>query len=254
MKYKLNIRKEIRIGLSLLGLLFLIAFTQRNQDDILCKSVLVELVNISDNHFLDESDVNHLVENGDQILKGSALGRINLKAMEEKLKYDRHIKDAELYSDQKGNLIVRVELRRPIARIMQDDGPDAYLSEEGVVMSVSEKFTSRVLILSGKFAKRLVEIGDLTKTEEGRRLMEMVTFLHNDYFWKAQIAQMDINSKGEITIYPQVTSQVVDFGTPENFKAKLQKLMVFYKEILPQKGWTKYERVNLKYEGQVIAQ
>ena len=35
---------------------------------------------------------------------------------------------------------------------------------------------------------------------------------------------------------------------------KLAKLMTFYKEVLPQKGWTKYQRVNLKYEGQVIAE
>jgi len=51
-----------------------------------------------------------------------------------------------------------------------------------------------------------------------------------------------------------VTGQLVEFGAPEDYEAKFSKLMVFYKEILPQKGWTKYERVNLKFEGQVIAQ
>jgi cell division protein FtsQ len=29
--------------------------------------------------------------------------------------------------------------------------------------------------------------------------------------------------------------------------------MIFYKEILPTRGWNKYERVNVEYEGQVIA-
>ena len=254
MKNKFTIRKEIKTGLALVCLFFLIAFTERNQGGVLCTNVIVDLVNIGDNHFLDELDVNHIVESSDQKLKGSVLGRINFRAIEEKLKLDRHIRDAELYGDLKGNLIVRVELRRPIARIVQSDGPDAYLSEEGVVMTVSEKFSSRVMILSGKYAKRLTEMGDLTKTEEGRDLLKMIEFIHANSFWNAQIAQMDINSKGEITIYPQVTGQIVDFGTPENFEIKLRKLMVFYKEILPQKGWTKYERVNLKYEGQVIAQ
>jgi len=40
----------------------------------------------------------------------------------------------------------------------------------------------------------------------------------------------------------------------ETIEEKFRKLMVFYKEILPQKGWTRYERVNLKYEGQVVAE
>jgi cell division protein FtsQ len=30
--------------------------------------------------------------------------------------------------------------------------------------------------------------------------------------------------------------------------------MIFYKEILPQRGWTRYERVNLEYDGQIIAE
>jgi len=51
-----------------------------------------------------------------------------------------------------------------------------------------------------------------------------------------------------------VTGQRVEFGKAENIEEKFKKLMIFYKEILPQRGWTKYERVNLEYEGQVIAE
>lgn len=254
MKYKLSIRKEIRIVAALVIVLLLIAFSERKQGDVTCKNVLVKLDNINDNHFLDEGDISRQVEAIGQSLKGTNMDRIDLRAIEKALIYDRHIKDAELYTDLKGNLIVRIELRRPIARIVQDDAPDAYVSEDGVIMDVSEKFTSRVMIISGKSAKGLLELGDLKKTKEGRMLLEMIEFIHEDPFWKAQVAQMDINGKGEITIYPQVTGQLVEFGTPENYELKFRKLMVFYKEILPQKGWTKYERVNLTYEGQVIAQ
>jgi cell division protein FtsQ len=254
MKLKINIRKEIRIVAALMGLSFLIAFSERKQMGAVCKDVIVEIDNINDNHFLDEADVMHLVETSGQSVKGINLDRINLKAIETKLKYDKHIKEAELFGDLKGNLIVNVELRRPIARIAQEDAPDAYISEEGVIMSVSEKFTSRVVVISGKFVKQLLEAGDLMKLEEGKKLMEMIEFIREDPFWNAQVAQMDINSKGEIDIYPQITGQLVQFGTTEGFEEKLRKLLVFYKEVLPTKGWTKYQRINLKYAGQVIAE
>ena len=254
MKFKLNIKKELKIGAALIGLSFLIAFSERKQGGVVCKNIIVEIENINDNHFLDERDVLHLVETSGQSVQGTSLSRINLKAIETKLKYDKHILDAELYGDLKGNLIVNVELRRPIARLVQEDGPDAYLSEEGVIMGISDKFSSRVMIISGKYVKQLMEKGDLMKFDEGKSLMQMIEFINDNPFWKAQIAQMDINSHQEITIYPQITGQLVEFGTTENYEAKLKKLMVFYKEVLPQKGWTKYERVNLKYEGQVIAE
>jgi len=254
MKLKLNIRKEIKIAAALVGVTFLIAFTERKQGGSLCNNVVVELDNLSENHFLDERDVMRLVENSGQTIKGTSITRINLKAIESKLMMDKHIRDAELYGDLKGNLIVSVDLRRPIARLVQEDGPDAYLSEEGIVMGVSDKFTSRVMIISGRWAKAVMEKGNVYEMEGGKELMEMMEFINEDRFWKAQIAQMDIDARSEIVIYPQVTGQRVEFGTTENYETKLSNLMVFYKDVLPQKGWTRYERVNLKYDGQVIAQ
>jgi len=253
MKLKFSIRNEIRVAMGLVLVFFLIAFSERKQGGVLVTNVLVELENIHDNHFLDEEDVARLVEKSTPALKGMAIGRIDLKAIEHALMLDKHIRDAELYGDLKGNLIVRVELRRPIARIVQDDAPDAYVAEDGTVMSVSEKFSSRVMILSGRGTKKMVEAGDLTRTEDGRKLMEMMAYILDDPFWTAQVAQMDLNAKGEISIYPQVTGQVVEFGTTERYEDKLHKLMVFYKEMLPQKGWTRYEKVNLTYDGQIIA-
>lgn len=254
MKWNWTIRREIKVGVALIGLSFLIAFGERKQGGSVCKNIVVEIDNLQENHFLDEADVMKLLEGSGQTIKGIGIDRINLKAIEGRLKYDKHILDAELYGDLKGNLMVEVELRRPIARIVQPDAPDAYIAEDGVIMPVSEKYSARVMLISGPFVKKLLEAEDLNKLEEGKQLMKMIEFVNEDKFWKAQIAQLDMDREGKITIYPQVTGQRVEFGKPENLEVKFKKLMIFYKEILPQRGWTKYERVNLEYEGQIIAE
>ncbi len=253
MKGNFNIRKEIKVALAILGLSFLIAFSERKQGGAVCKEIVIELDNLNENHFLDEADVMQLVESSGEPIKGVGIGRIKLKEIENKLKYDKHILDAELFGDLKGNLIVNVELRRPIARIVQSDAPDAYIAEDGVIMPVSEKYTSRVLLISGA-VKELLESEDLNKSEEGKQLLTMIEFINADKFWKAQVAQLELSKNGKVTIYPQVTGQLVEFGKPDNVEVKFKKLMVFYKEILPTRGWTRYERVNLEYEGQVIAE
>jgi len=254
MKWKLNIRKEIKVAVSVLAISFLIAFSEHKQDGLLCKNIVIELDNTTENHFLDEADIMKLVEGSGQAIKGTSLDHINLKAIETRLKYDKHILDADLFGDLKGNLIVNVELRRPIARIVQENAPDAYIAEDGVIMPVSENYTSRVVLISGGYVKTLLENEDLNKFEAGKQLLELIEFVNEDKFWKAQIAQLDINSSGKITIYPQMTGQIVQFGKAEEIESKFKKLMIFYKEILPQRGWTRYERVNLEYEGQVIAE
>ncbi len=254
MKWKLNIRKEIQVAAALVVVSLLIAFTERKQGGAVCSNIVIELDNSQENHFMDEADVLKLVETSGQTVKGMSIDRVNLKEIESKLKFDKHILDAELYGDLKGNLIVNVELRRPLARIVQEDAPDAYIAEDGTIMPVSEKYTSRVVLISGPYVKKLLASEDLNKTEEGVQILEMIRLINKSDFWKAQVAQLDIDHSGKIAIYPQVTGQVVEFGKPENIETKFKKLMIFYKEILPQRGWTKYSRVNLEYEGQVIAE
>lgn len=254
MKLNFSIRKEAKVVFALLSIFTLIAFSERERVGTVCRDIVVELENVNENHFLDETDVMKLVESGGMKIKGIALERVRLKEIEKRIEKDKHILNAELFSDLKGDLLVNVSLRRPIARIVQEDAPDAYIAEDGVVMSVSEKYTSRVILISGTYVKRFLEDEDLNKTEEGQQIMKMIEFIRSDDFWRAQIAQMDINSAGKITLYPQITGQRVEFGRAENVEVKFKKLMIFYKEILPQRGWTKYERVNLEYEGQVIAE
>ena len=254
MKIKWKIRTEVKWVVSLLGLCALIAFAERKHGDMVCKDIVVQLDNVVDNHFLSEAEALNMVVSGQPQLRGKSFSEINLKEIESKLIYNKHVKDAELFSDLKGNLVVNVELRRPIARLVQEDGPDAYIAEDGTVMPVSDDFASRVLIISGNYVRTILDSENLNNFDEGKQLMAMIEFINKDEFWRAQASQLDISSKGKVFIIPQVTSQIVEFGQPIDIENKFAKLKVFYKKILPQMGWTKYSRVSLEYEGQVVAE
>lgn len=254
MKLKWNIRTEVKIAIAVVGLSLLIAFSERKQSGVVCKNIVVDLENTNENHFLEEADVLKIIESSGQTIIGKSIEEINLRALEAKLEQDKHISSAEMFGDVKGNLTVNVTLRRPIARLIRTDGPDAYVAEDGKVMETSEKYSARIILVSGDIVKKLINNGDLNTTEDGMELMAMIEYINKDKFWKAQVAQLDFNRSGKVFIYPQVTGQVVEFGLPKDIELKFQKLMIFYKEILPQMGWTKYDRVNVEFEGQVIAE
>jgi cell division protein FtsQ len=121
-------------------------------------------------------------------------------------------------------------------------------------MSVSDKYTSRVLLVSGALCEQLVRAEKVQDLERGAGLLEMIRYINDDDFWRAQIAQIDVSSAGDVKMLPQVTGQVIEFGKSDQVETKFSKLMIFYKKILPQRGWTRYNRVNLEYEGQIIAE
>ncbi len=254
MKIKFNIKRELKIGAALAVLFFFIAFSERKQGTVSVKDIIIKVENSNENQFLDEQDIINLMQLDKENLKGATLDHLNLKEIEKKIKADRFVQDAELYSDLKGNLIVKAILRRPIARIVRNDGPDGYIAEDGTIMPVSDKFTTRVVLISGAFSRLLLQTENLNKSIEGKQLLEMLTIIREDDFWKAQIAQLDIDNSVRVNMFPQIGGQTIEFGKPDKLELKFKKLRIFYKEILPQQGWNAYERVNLEFEGQIIAE
>jgi cell division protein FtsQ len=163
------------------------------------------------------------------------------------------VKDAQIFNDLKGNLVVNIDQMRPLARIINSFGGGSYISTESTILPLSTKFTSRVVVISGNYTNKIND-AYLQKSKEGRELIEMLQFIEKDEFLKAQIAQLEINDMGEMIMYPQIGKQYIEFGTAENFKVKFRKLKAFYKEILPTKGWGTYEKISLKYQNQIVCE
>lgn len=254
MKFKFKPRREIKIAGALLVLFALIAFTERMKDEVKVSEVRISIDNIYENHYLDEKDVLKLMRLNTENLRGASLSKLNFSEIEARIRQSPYVSDAELYSDLKGNIMVNVSLRRPLARIVQSDGPDAYIGEDGTIMPVSEKFHSRVVLVSGGFVPRFLKLDKVQEIEEGKQLMEMLNTIHEDAFWNAQVAQIDVDQKGKTVLYSQVGDETVEFGMLLDLERKFRKLKIFYKEIIPRVGWNRYDRINVEYEGQVVAE
>lgn len=251
---KLKIGKGVKIILVSVLMLSLISFAGRKQETEQVQDIIVKLTNQHDNFFIDENDIQMLMsDNGEQVLLGAYYKDINLKEIENRVKTQKFIQKAEIYKDLKGNLLVNAKLRRPFARILEPGIANGYVALDGTILPTSSKYTSRTVVLSGSYMKEMVK-NDLTKTEEGQKIYELLQFIYNDKFWKAQIAQIDISKDMYVKLYPQVTKQIVEFGKPEDIEVKFKKLKAFYQKVLPQKGWNTYSRINLEYKDQVIAE
>ena len=246
---KLKISWAVKLILSLAVIFALIAFESAEYRGEVCKGIVVKINNQYDNYFINEQDVlSMMTNNGYDVLVGQHFSDITLKTVENRIKNEAYIKRGDVYKDLKGNLMVSVDLRRPVARVVSENGVDQYVAEDGVFLPISRKFSSRVVLVSG------IKVGDrraIGEINEG--VFQMINFINSDPFWKAQIAQIDVDGD-EMILLPQVTKQYVEFGTIENMKTKFKRLKVFYKSILPQQGWNKYSRINLKYKDQIIAE
>jgi len=243
--------------LTILGLstiMLLIGFGNKGNDRNVCNKVLITIDNQLNNHFIDDNDIMSMITNGyTEVIEGVAYSDINVRALENRLTNNSYVEQAEIYRDLKGNLLVKVLLRRPVARVVQYDGPDFYIAEDGAILPVSDKFSSRVLLISGAAVNEIGSLDNINNTDYSK-LFELINHINFDKFWKAQIAQVIILDNGEIKLLPQVTKQYIEFGDLNHIENKFNRLLIFYKEILPRKGWNYYSRVNVKYKNQIICE
>ncbi|MTI31835.1 cell division protein FtsQ/DivIB, partial [Xanthovirga aplysinae] len=216
--------------------------------------ILITIDNQHANYFVNKEDIfKKITQNQKSQLVGLSFEKINLKELEERVEQLSFVSEAQVYRDLKNNIQVEVTQNLPIARLLLAGGEDKYIDEMGQILPFSDKYTARVPLVGGAFAGKIAKEGAL-KMQKGKQFFQLLKTIRDDEFWSVQLTQFDVDSKGEITIYPQVGKQFIEFGNAENIKEKLKKLKIFYKKILPQAGWNKYYRVNLKYHNQIVCE
>jgi cell division protein FtsQ len=251
---RFRIKKWVKIFLVSSVLFLAIGFVEKKHRAKVCQKINVRIENELGNYFVNDSDILALITNNNtDPLVGNEFKNIDLKNLEHRIKTNKFIRDCQVSRNLKGDLLVEVQQCIPIARVVQANAPDAYISNTGQILPLSERYTARVVLIQGEYARKLLSL-DFTKQEEGKLFFELLRTIDQDPFWKAQIAELYVDSSGEITILPQVGKQVIEFGEPIEIGMKLKKLKIFYKQILPAKGWNRYTRVSLKYHNQIICE
>ena len=251
---KIKIRSGLKVALFALVLFSAIGFVGKKQHDKVCTNIDIRIDTDYDNYFIDRQDVMNLItHNGTENITGVPFNDLKLKEIENRVKSHHFVEKAEVFKDLQGNLVINTFQSTPIARVVQSDGPDAYISDRGHVIPVSEKFTARVMVITGDYTRKLVKQA-LLKDSETQKIFDLLQFIKDDEFWNKQIVELDIDNKANITFFPQIGKQQIEFGKAEDIERKFKKLQILYKQILPQKGWNTYEKVNLKFNNQIICE
>ena len=136
-----------------------------------------------------------------------------------------------------------------------------YIDEKGNLMLCSNKYTSRLPVVSGfvnePYNKRYkLNYNHLPDSLIDKTLLDDIykisDYIDKSTFWKAQIEQIYVNKVYDFELVPKVGNHKIVFGGVENLESKFEKLMLFYQKGLSKTGWNEYSEINLKYKDQVV--
>ncbi len=247
---RIKLKRSVRIILGAVVLFSILALIENSINGKKIGYIHVNIENQEGNYFLDSLEIQRLLNSDqDKNLGNLSFRDVSIKSLESKVKANLFVDHCEIARDLNGDLYVDIRLTRPIARFVREKRPDFYIDSSGKIMPVLDRFTARVLLVTREKDSELPQF-----ERKDHNLLVLINAIQRDDFLKAQIAQLHMNRKREVTMYTQVGDQVITFGRCQNIASKLKKLKIFYQEILRLKGWDAYQKVNLKYDNQIICE
>jgi len=197
--------------------------------------------------FINENEIN-------QIAKYMLSDSLNnsLHDLEKKMNSNHFIKKIEIYKSLNNKVDIKIDQYKPYARLIYEDGKDYYIDDNGEIFPTSIKYSERVLLVNFLYLKKIKDEKNIKLFQKGDKIFKLIKYINEDSFFNKQISQINILKDGEIIMIPQVTKQKIYFGGPNEIDLKFKKLNLFYKIVLPTKGWNYYESVNLKFKDQIV--
>lgn len=214
-----------------------------------CKDIEVTFNGDGNYFFIEEKGVAGLLKANGLVI-GQPVETIDLKALEETLKKDKWIANAELFFDNRQVLQVAVEEKKPVARIFTSAGSSFYIDSACRKLPLSEKLSARIpMFTSFPTDKAALSRPD---SELLASVKDLAMFIQADDFWKAQVAQIDITPDG-FEMIPTVGNHKVELGKDGDWQQKFDRLFSFYKQVWVKVGFEKYEKLDVQFDGQVVA-
>lgn len=254
-KPRINIRKVLMaIVWSLAGVLLVVALVAaiRRTNGATCRGAEIRISGAKNHSFLAKSDIWNLIgSGGSKSFSGKPVASFDLRSMEDKLRRNSWVSQAELFFDQDRVLQVRIREREPIARIFTGGGNSAYLDTAGKYLPLAPgKPPVRLPVFTG-----MPEKINVRKPADSLLLAatrEIANRLNADSFWMAQISQVNLAMGNTFEMVPLIGNHLILFGDGNNIEKKFNRLGVFYKEVLRKTGFDYYQFINVQFDRQVI--
>ncbi len=231
------------------GVLLIAAINSKNSS--LCQGMDVEINGGGKAMFLNKRDIVLMLDSsGLKDLRNKKTSSFDLLKMEKMLRRNGWIKEVQLYFDNNQILKVRIQERQPAARLFTVSGSSFLIDSSGSQLSLTEKSVFRLPLFTGYPSEKFGLHRDSCLC---RQILNMTIFLNQDTFWTSQVQEMNITPSKTFLLTPLIGNQVIEFGDGNDCEKKFHKLLVFYKTVITETGFEKYNTINLAYSNQIIA-
>lgn len=244
------------------GITSLFIFANAKQDSIICPEFEIVVDYQDAPMLLTQSDIRQSVTREKIKVRGQEIGNIEAGNIQKLLDNNPFVKKATITIGVNGKVKAHLLQRRPVVRVVDKNGFQFYIDDEGCLMPLSREYPARVIIANGNI-KPVMKISRFRKTApeevsyhklpaDLQKIYLASMAVQRDSFSYALVEQIFLNDLGELEFIPKIGNQTIIIGDTIQLQEKLSKLKTFYNAGMKHESWNNYKEINLKYLNQVV--
>lgn len=240
-----------------------IRYCSGRERELKCRGVAIEIRDSAQLRFVTPDIVRGWLRDSSVRIEGGALRDMDVYAIERLVERQDYVSRAEAYTAIDGLLHVSLYQRRPVLRIVSEQGHNFYVDSTLTLLPPHPDCIEEVPVVSGRIPLGFPVgyFGNLDEkkfSKERDLLYNLINFVHQvdtDEFLRALTAQVYFDGR-EIEILPRIGGQVIRFGAidgdGEEVAGRLRKLSRFYRESFSDGWWRNAVVLDLRYRNQVV--
>lgn len=230
---------NIRLVLMIMLVLFLFSFASMRNENRKIAKIDVEIID-EDTPFLLPTMVNKLLIEKNEHSKTITKEGLDLKKLEKSVNNNDFVQKSEVFVSVDGVLKAVVKQKTPVGRVVSETG-SFYVDYEGNRMPLSENYSARVPLVSGKI-----------DAVENEKLSEVLKKIYEDDFLKKNIIGVQVVPNGNLIMQNRNYDYSIDFGKIINIDRKFKNYKAFFQKAVSDSTLNNYKKINLKFTQQVV--
>ena len=229
------------VAIAVYLLLAITVFNKPEDKATVCTKVNIHIDDEQTRGLLTPAEVKRLLEKQHQYPLAQPMQFVSTRQMEEVLQANPYVDNVECYKTQNGHVCINLTQRQPVLHVITTAGEQYYVDERGDILPHG-RIGGNLLVATGNFSHNYAQ----------KRLAPVARQILADQFWQRQAEQLNVLSDGTLELVPRVGDHIVYLGAPREVPKKLERLRKFYKYGLSHAGWSRYERISVEFDNQII--
>jgi hypothetical protein len=243
----MRLRKSTILKWSLLTLLlcyscWITVWAHREAATHVCTGIEVSVAGQSRMDSVVRNGVTEELRDYPERIVGAPLNRIDTRKIEKYLERLGNFERVDCVLTAGGTLKVEAVPLVPVMRVFFADN-SYYINKDGRHIASNAEFFTDVPVVIGRF----------THGFQPRDVLPLVRYAEKDPDLRELMSTIVAESADNLIIVPRIKGHVVNFGDTTRLAEKTKALMLFYKKVMPYKGWNEYDTISVKFKGQVVA-